>query len=122
MDGDTLYSASTVLEASQPFRIEAVWSIDAESARVLGGQWEVSAYVESFGPGPDLQVGPTQVLPLDGSLNYGTVIVVPAGTFPDNPAAPSPGVYKVIGVLLLRNHNLVTDVAAVAEGPLLRIG
>jgi len=53
---------------------------------------------------------------------YNDAIVVPANTFPDNPAAPSPGVYKVIVVLLLRNNNLVTDVAAVAEGPLLRIG
>jgi hypothetical protein len=115
-------SATNVLEASQPFTIEAVWTIDTESARVLGGQWELSAYVESFGPGLDAQVGPTRVKALDGSETYSDAIVVPPNTFPDNPAAPSPGVYKVIVVLLLRNNNRVTDVAAIAEGPLVRIG
>jgi len=115
-------SSRTVLEASKPFTIEAVWTIDAESARVLGGRWELSAYVESFGPGFEGQVGPTRLQPLNGNTTYNDAIVVPANTFPDNPAAPSPGVYKVIVVLLLRNNNLITDVAAVAEGPLLRIG
>lgn len=115
-------SSSRVLEASKQIRIEAVWTIDAESARVLGGQWEVAAYVESIGPGPEQKIGPTQVVPVDGRTTYGAVILVPANTLPDNPGPPHSGVYKVVTVLELRNFNKVTDIAAIDEAPLLRIG
>lgn len=119
---DNNASASTVLEASKAIRIEVVWTIDDESARVLGGQWEVAAYVESIGPGPERQIGPTRVVTLDGRKNYGTTIVVPPNTLPDNPAPPNSGLYKVATVLLLRNFGKITDVAAIDESPMVRIG
>jgi hypothetical protein len=119
---DNNASSSTVLEASQQIRIETVWNIDAESARVLGGEWLVAAYAESMGPGPERQIGPTQVVPLNGGTNYGTVILVPPNTLPDNPGPPNSGVYKIVTVLLLRNFGKITDVAAFDESPLLRIG
>jgi hypothetical protein len=119
---DNSVGATNVLEASKPIKIEALWEIDVESARVLGGQWEVAAYAESIGPGPEVQLPPTQVIPLNGGTNYGTVIVVPPNTLPDNPGPPHSGVYKIVVVLLLRNFGNVTDVAAIDEAPLLRIG
>jgi hypothetical protein len=115
-------SSSTVLEASKPIRIETKWNIDPESARVLGGRWEVAAYAESIGPGPEQQIGRTEEVPLDGRTDYETIVLVPGGTLPDNPGPPNSGVYKIVVVLLLRNFNRVTDVAALDESPLLRIG
>jgi hypothetical protein len=115
-------NSTTVLEASKQIRIEAVWNVDAESARVLGGQWEVAAYVESIGPGPERKIGPTQVVPVDGRTNYGTVILVPANTLPDNPEPPISGVYKIVAVLQLRNFGKITDVVAIHETRMLRIG
>jgi hypothetical protein len=113
---------SSVLEAASPFTINATWSIDPAAALLLGGQWEVAAYVESVGQGPEQQVGPTQIVPLNGSANYTTTVTVPANTLPDNPQPPLSGVYKLIVVLIHRNFAAVSDVAAVAEGPFLRIG
>jgi hypothetical protein len=115
-------SSTTVLEASKEIRIEAVWNIDAESARVLGGRWEVAVYAESIGPGPERKIGPTKVVALDGRTNYGTVVVVPANTFANNPEPPDSGVYKIATVLLLRNFGKVTDVVAIDEATLVRIG
>ncbi|GAA1040458.1 hypothetical protein GCM10009557_61820 [Virgisporangium ochraceum] len=119
---DNSVGTTNVLEASKPIKIEAVWQIDAESARVLGGRWEVAAYAESIGPGAEILMPPVQTVPLNGGTNYGTVIVVPPNTFPDNPAPGASGVYKIVIVLLLRNFGNITDVAAIDEAPLLRIG
>jgi hypothetical protein len=113
---------SSVLDAGLEFTIDAKWSIDPLAALLLGGQWEVAAYVESIGQGPEQQVGKTKVVPLDGGDKYKTTVRVPAHTLPNNPAPPISGVYKLIVVLIHRNFNAVSDVAAVAEGPFLRIG
>jgi hypothetical protein len=113
---------STVLEANADFRIDVLWSIDPISALLLGGQWELAAYVESIGPGPELQVGNTEVVPLNGTQNYAATIVVPAGSLPNNPSPPDSGVYKIVTVLTHRNFTQVTDVAAIEEGPMVRIG
>ena len=113
---------STVLEADKDFTIEAAWSIDEYSAGVLGGRWELAAYVESIGPGPEWKVGETKRVELDGRTSYEAVITVPAGTLPDNPAPPRSGVYKLVTVLTHRMLDKVTEVAAFFEGPMLRIG
>lgn len=113
---------SSVLEAAKDFTINASWSIDPAAALLLGGQWEVAAYVESVGQGPEQQVGPTEIVPLNGTASYSRTVTVPAGTLPDNPQPPLSGVYKLIVVLIHRNFAAVSDVAAVAEGPFLRIG
>jgi hypothetical protein len=113
---------ATVLDAGLDFSIDAKWDIGALAALLLGGQWEVAAYVESIGEGPEQQVGATQIVPLNGGALYNAKIVVPAGTLPNNPEPPKSGVYKLIVVLTHRNFTVVSDVAAVAEGPFLRIG
>lgn len=112
---------SDVLDAGQDFRIEAEWEIDAQSARLLGGQWEVTGYVESIGPGGEQSLG-TIVVPLNGGRNYKGVITVPAGTLPDDPGQPTSGVYKLVTVLTHRNFKQITNVAGISEGPVVRIG
>ena len=57
---------TTVLDAGQQFTIDAIWSIDPVSALLMGGRWEIEAYVESIGPGPEQQVGGTVLVPLNG--------------------------------------------------------
>lgn len=114
---------SSVLDAGTPFTIDATWQVSPLAALLLGGQWEIAAYVESVGAGPERQIGPTSVVPLDGRTTpYTTTIIVPAGELPDNPAPPASGVYKLVTVLTHRNFGSVSDVSAVEEGPFLRIG
>ena len=114
---------ASVLEAADNFTIDVSWTVDPLFALLAGGQWEVAAYVESIGPGPEQQVGLTSTVPLNGGRNYATTITVTGGTLPDNPAPPNSGVYKLIVVLTHRNFTVVSNVAAVIEsGQLVRIG
>jgi hypothetical protein len=112
---------NTVLEADQDFQIQAQWQIDALTASILGGQWEVAAYVESIGPGPEQLVG-QQIVPVNGGTNYSATVTVPANTLPNNPAPPQSGAYKLVTVLTHSNFGATSNVAALVEGPLLRIG
>jgi hypothetical protein len=112
---------SSVLDASSPFKIDCSWSISPLAALLLGGQWELTAYVESIGPGPEKEIGAMVTVPLTGVTNYSATINVPAGTLPVNPAPPVSGTYKVVMLLTHRNFTHVTDVAGVVEGPIVRI-
>jgi hypothetical protein len=113
---------STVLEAAQEIEIRCEWVISPLAALLMGGQWEVAAYAESIGPGPEQQIGPTVVVALNGGTNYAATIRVPGGTLPDDPAPPQSGAYKVVVLLTHRNFGKVSDVAAVVEFPVVRIG
>ncbi len=115
---------ASVLEAADPFTIDVSWTIDPLAALLLGGQWEVAAYVEGIGgTAPEQQVGTTLVVLLNGGQNYATTITVAGGTLPNDPAPPNSGVYKLVVVLTHRNFTVVSNVAAVIEAPaLLRIG
>jgi hypothetical protein len=112
---------ATVLEASQQFTVHCDWSISALAALLLGGEWQVAAYVESIGPGPEQEIGEVD-LPLTGATNYSADILVAANTLPDNPAPPASGAYKVVVLLTHRNFGLVSDVSGVVDGPVVRIG
>jgi hypothetical protein len=85
---------ATVLEAGDPFTIHADWQISPLAALLLGGDWQLAAYVESIGAGPEQQVGPTVTVPLSGATNYSADISVPANTLPNNPAPPASGVTR----------------------------
>jgi hypothetical protein len=118
---------STVLDAGTNFEIRCSWQVSPLAALLLGGQWEVAAYVESVGAGPEQQIGtpPTRtvVVQLDGRTGpYTATINVPPNELPNNPAPPRSGVYKLVTVLTHRNFGNVSDVSAVEEGPFLRIG
>jgi|SRR3954471_21107715 hypothetical protein len=117
---------SNVLEANTTFAIRTQWSVSPQTARVLGGEFQVAAYVESIGPGEEKQIGPTVTVAVNGGTNYTANIVVPANTLPDldpaRPPSPTSGVYKLGTVLTHRNFGSFTDVAAIVDGPVLRIG
>lgn len=112
---------AVILHVGRPFSIEAEWTIEALAAVLLGGEWEVSAYVESIGPGPEQLVGTTTVA-LTGATSYNAVVTVPGGTLPNDPGPPNSGVYKLVTVLTHRNFTKITNIAALVEGPVLRIG
>jgi hypothetical protein len=113
---------SNVLEASAPIDIKCDWVISGLAALLLGGQWEVAAYAESIGPGPEKQIGNTVVVPLNGGTTYSATITVPPFALPDNPGPGQSGAYKVVVLLTHRNFGVVSDVAAVVEFPVVRIG
>jgi hypothetical protein len=117
---------STVLEAAKDFSIDVEVSISPETALVLGGDWDFKAYAEAIGPGPECQLGTALTLPINGTLTYKGTIVVPAGTLPDldpqPPVAPTSGAYKIVVLLGHRNYGRYTDISAIVEFPVVRIG
>ncbi|GAA1655734.1 hypothetical protein [Actinoplanes couchii] len=118
---DNNSTPAEVLEASLPFQVKTSWRVDPLTALHFGGDWQVSVYVEAIGPGPEQLIG-TVTVPLDGGQTYTAIVEVPANTLPDAPAPPASGVYKLVTVLTHRNFNRISNVSAVAEGPLVRIG
>lgn len=112
---------SSVLDAGLAITIRTDWTISPLAALLMGGQFEVAAYVESIGPGPEQQVGPTVVRPLNGGTTFTADIVVPPNTLPDNLGPGQSGAYKVVVLLTHRNFGVVSDVSAVVDGPVLRI-
>jgi hypothetical protein len=115
-----------VLEAGRPFTIKVKWAVSHAVALILGGEWEVKAYAESIGPGPEPKLGDTMIVPVNGGQEYKTEIIVKAGTLPElDPAMPDPkvsGAYTRVVVLGHRNVHKYTDVSAVREFPVKRIG
>jgi hypothetical protein len=112
---------STVLDAGTEIQINCDWVISPLAALLMGGQWEVAAYVDSIGPGPE-QLVASAVVPLTGATTYNALLRVPANTLPNNPGPGQSGAYKVVVLLTHRNFGSVSDVAAVVEFPVVRIG
>jgi hypothetical protein len=70
----------------------------------LGGSFDLKAYVESIGPGPEQQLGPTINVPVDpGRTDYDRTITITGGTLlgegQDFNGVAVSGVYKIIAVL-----------------------
>jgi hypothetical protein len=114
-------SPTDVLEATRPIRVQTNWRISPLAALLLGGQWTVTVYVESIGPGPEQSVG-SATIAVNGGQNYDALVVVPANTLPNEPSATTSGVYKIVTVLTHRNFGKTSNVAAIVEGPVVRIG
>jgi hypothetical protein len=113
----------TVLDAGTDFIIRTRMDLSDDARLVLGGKFQVAAYVESIGPGPEQQVGPTVTHVNNGTTPVVLDILVGGGTLPNNPPPGQSGAYKVVTLLThLDNAGNVDDVAAVAEGPVVRIG
>jgi hypothetical protein len=81
---------SAASHASARWVIAVQWSA-AESAP--DGHWRVRAFVEALDTGPDMQIGPTRIVPVDAApggrpRRYATAIPIPEGCVP-------PGRYRL---------------------------
>ena len=123
-----------VLNPDQDFTIEMDWNLDDPLAPLwlaaLAGNWVVTAYAESVGPGPDLLVATVNV-PTASAVSAGVkrsftaTLTVPAGTLPEeNPGDPTrSGVYDIVLTTFL-NSNLGTagyDIMGFADGPRVKV-
>lgn len=113
-----------VLELGKPWSIEVKWETHnipavppSNVADVLGGEWLVSAYLESMGAAFEGQVGPTVTVPYEpwpGAAGWTATIHVPA-TQP-----PSAAVYKLATVIAYRYGGSPKPMAGFVEGPLIQ--
>jgi len=93
-----------ILVASLPFSVNVTWTVPVPHNMSLGGNFQLRAYVESVGPGPETQIGTTQVVPVTpGQVSYAHAFIVPGGTLLGEGelfgGVPVSGVYKIVCVL-----------------------
>ncbi len=95
---------SDILVTSFPFKVNVKWEVPSPHSMTLGGSFQLRAYVESIGPGQEMQLGSTQVVPVvPGQGNYTHEFVIPGNTLLGEGqlygATPVSGVYKIVCVL-----------------------
>jgi hypothetical protein len=119
---DNAGNPTDVIEASLPFNVQSDWTIDAITAGLLGGDWRVEVHAESLGQGFEGLLA-SQVVPVvPGQTVYASTIVIPAGTFLNDP--PPDGlteIYKLAVVLLHQNGGVTTSICALQEGPVVLV-
>jgi hypothetical protein len=93
-----------ILVASIPCQVNIGWTVPVPHNMTLGGSFELRAYVESIGPGPEMQLGPTLTVPVvGGETDYTATIDVPGGTLKGEgeivDGVPVSGVYRITAVI-----------------------
>ena len=118
---------NTIIQRQDPFVIRTQFSINQPGASLLGGQWQLRAYVESIGPGQEVQVGTAALnvaagVPAGGPprLEYTVNINVPGNTLSAEDANNS-GVYKIVVVVTHQNFGGPTVLAGFSEGPVIQV-
>jgi hypothetical protein len=103
---------AVILVKSVPFNVIIKWTVPLEHALILGGKFQLRAYVESLGPGQEMQLGPDTIVDVvPPQTAYTTTIAIPGDTLlgegdlyyepgaPPPPGVPVSGVYKIVAVL-----------------------
>jgi hypothetical protein len=110
---------STIIQTEDAWLIRVEWEISGPAAPFLGGDWHVSAYLESIGGGDfEDQVGDTVDVPLSDAdpaqtRSYSTDIDVLGDTVPA-------GAYKLVTLINYTHLDMPCEMAAFAEGPILQ--
>jgi hypothetical protein len=103
LDPDQLPSA--VIDDNATFRVRVTWSVPDPLDDYLGGQFRLRAFAESMGPGPEVQLGSDNVVPVvQFQQNYQHDIIVSPGTLlgegqVDSTGRPVSGTYRIMAVI-----------------------
>jgi hypothetical protein len=100
----------TILVASQPCNVNINWTVPSPHNMMLGGSFRLRAYVECLGPGQEMQLGETIIVPVvPGQTDYTATINVPANTLRGEGDSFEgdlvSGVYKMVVVLQHMNSG-----------------
>jgi len=112
---------TTLIRTDQDALIFVEWSLDGPLTEFICGSWCVAAYLESIGPGPEVQLPePALEVPLapaPGPNAYQATLRIPTGTFqPHGCAAP----YTLVVVVAYRTPlGWPGPMAGFVEGPIL---
>lgn len=111
-----------VLPLGANWSIFVEWTLDDDpgSAQVpaLAGTWQVSAMLESIGPGYEGQAGPTMNVALTGVTKYNVTIPV-VGTPPNDPVNKK--AYRMVVLInYLYPNGTQGPMAGFAEGPMIQ--
>jgi hypothetical protein len=106
--------AATIISMKDDWHLQVTWQVTGALVPSIGGKWQIRAYLESIGPGPEVMVANREV-DITGANNY-------SETFFIGPNVPNiAGPYKLVTVLTSTNLlGLPAPFAAYDEGPLLQ--
>jgi hypothetical protein len=120
---------NSVLDPSKPFQIVVKWKVTGLLAPLwlaaLGGKWNVQAYAESMGAGPEIRLASNNNIPAVATqAEYEATLDVPAGTLSEgNPGSNVSGIYKLVVSVFLDSTLPAPgyDMIGFAEGPFIQI-
>lgn len=120
-DGQT---PTNVIRVSDGFHIHLDWDTDGPLSAFLKGFWHVRAYLESIGPGQELELPGDKIAltPQPGSIHYHGHVVVPANTVKVAGAHPNESVPMkfVATVTYCWPDDTPGPMAGYIEGPILQ--
>ncbi len=135
-DQPLIGDSNLVVSANAPFDITVSWHVFGNAVPLFLGNlsavtqdWDVTAYAESEGPGPETMLGKVKV-PIDGpppfpaDKTYTATVKVPAGTLPpEAPDGSQSGTYKIIVTAFLGHAATPTgyEIMGYAEGPIIKV-
>jgi len=125
-----LEQGNRVLDRKKPFEIDVEWNVSGALAplwlfALRDSKWNVQAYAESLGGGPEILLSRDDSVTPDFSvLNYSTKLTVQANTLEEgNPGSNTSGIYKlVVSVFLDSPIGLPGyDMVGFNEGPIIQV-
>ena len=106
--------ATTIISMQDDWHLQVNWQVQGTLVPSIGDKWHIRAYVESIGPGPEVQVASRDIV-MTGATNYSETFFI--GPNVPNQAGP----YKLVVVLTSTNLlNMPAPFAAYDEGPVLQ--
>jgi len=111
---------TTILHLNLPFVIDVQWDVTGRFANRIGGNWDLHAYLEHMGAGPDLDLTDPgdHIIPLQAVTpphHYHISFDVPAGRVTHE------GSYKLfVAVTYTDRQGVPDDMAGYWEGPILQ--
>ena len=123
--GDPPAPPTTIIRTNNPWAINISWQTTGLGTGMITGNWHLHVFLESIGPGPDLDLVDLapgdHVIPLTPGLppvDYFVHFDVPAGRV----SAPAAGrLYKlVVSLTYIESTGSPGPMAAYVEGPVLQ--
>jgi hypothetical protein len=107
---------ASIIRTSDSWKIKLDWSTNGLLVPLVNpaAQWQITAYLESFGPHPDvtLPVATEAFGAPANAHNFSKTLNIAAG-------AVGPGAYRLVVVVTLTSGGLPMPIAAFTEGPML---
>lgn len=132
---DPGHVTNKVIDPGRDFYIDMAWKVTGSEVPLRMNavaedpdhikRWQIYAYAESVGPGPEKQLGSIEKLPIGtiaaDEMTWTHAFKVPANSLPEHAGATASGVY-LICVVVFANSNLPgrgSDVIGFGEIPLI---
>ena len=111
----------TIIKMTDPWRLRVDWSLHGPLVPMIDGDWRVTAYLESMGPGPEITLG-TAVIDIGSGGTPDALGLEYQHTFNLAPNTPNvAGAYKLVTVITsVSETGLPGPFAAFDEGPILQ--